>query len=220
MQWGRADVLIARQYLLPAPLCRSLICAQTGHLIMSKISNLKLKSKLYYYAAIVREVYDGDTLTVDLDLGMRTWRHHQKIRLWRVNTPELRGADRERGLQIRDFVRKLVLNKLILVRTILDKRGQDRSGKFGRLLGEVLIVGEGDEVINLNELLLAKGYAVPMAADGSMIASALAPSRGGYPPQIACPFCGETRMVDVTTGAVEICPNCLDDSLRTLATGG
>ena len=28
---------------------------------------------LYHYRAIVTEVYDGDTLTVDLDLGFHVW---------------------------------------------------------------------------------------------------------------------------------------------------
>jgi micrococcal nuclease len=28
---------------------------------------------LYHYRAIVRSVYDGDTCTVDLDLGLHTW---------------------------------------------------------------------------------------------------------------------------------------------------
>lgn len=186
---------------------------------MSQVANLKLKSKLYYYVAVVTEVYDGDTITVDLDLGMGMWRHHQKIRLWRVDTPELRGPERAQGLVARDFVRDLVLHQVVLIRTILDKRGQDRSGKFGRLLGEVSVEDAQGNIIHLNDLLLQKGYAVPLAADGSRIAAALAPGSHLYPPQTPCPYCGETRAVDTASGAVAICPNCLDESFRTLALG-
>lgn len=60
---------------------------------MSALATLKSKSKLYYYVALVTEVYDGDTITVDLDLGLGLWRHAQTIRLWRVNRPEVKGAD-------------------------------------------------------------------------------------------------------------------------------
>ena len=136
---------------------------------MSPVSDLRLKSKLYYYAAHVTEVYDGDTFTADLDLGLGTWRHDQKVRLWKVNTPELRGPDRDRGLQVRDFVLGLIQGKDILLRTILDKRGADRTEKFGRLLGEVLVEGTDGAVVSLNDLLLEKGMALPVDAGGSTI---------------------------------------------------
>ena len=177
---------------------------------MTSHADLKIQTKLYYYAANVTAVYDGDTITVDLDLGLGVWRHGQAIRLWKVNTPELKGADRERGLAVRDLVRQLVLNKSVLVRTILDKWGEDRNEKFGRLLGEVLVPSEDDTAAptNLNELLLAQGLAVPMGEDGSQSRSV---ARGGTPSRtIKCPFCGQTRQVDPTTAEVEQCPNCLD----------
>lgn len=88
---------------------------------MTELSDLRLKSKLYFYAAHVTEVYDGDTFTVNLDLGLGMWRLGQKVRMWKVNTPELSGVDRERGMQVRDFVQDLILDKNILLRTILDK---------------------------------------------------------------------------------------------------
>ena len=178
---------------------------------MTSHADLKIQTKLYYYVANVTAVYDGDTITVDFYLGLGVWRHGQTIRLWKVNTPELKGADRERGLVARDFVSKLVLNKSILLRTILDKRGEDRNEKFGRLLGEVLIPSADGttEPINLNELLLAQGLAAPMGEDGSHARSV---ARGGMsvPSTIKCPFCGQTRRVDPTTAEVEQCPNCLD----------
>lgn len=32
-----------------------------------------MDDKLYYYKAKVTSVYDGDTCTVDIDLGMKSW---------------------------------------------------------------------------------------------------------------------------------------------------
>lgn len=178
---------------------------------MSTLSNLRLKSKLYYYAAHVTAVYDGDTFTVDIDLGLGMWRHGQKIRLWKVNAPELKGADREKGLQTRDFVLGLIQDKDILLRTILDKRGADRTEKFGRLLGEVLVDDEDGTVINLNDRLLEKGLATPMDAGGSQVRVVSRP--GGVlpavPQAIHCPYCGELREVDQEMAIVAQCQNCL-----------
>jgi len=177
---------------------------------MTTLSEMKMKSHLYHYAATVIEVYDGDTLTVDLDLGLGLWRSHQTIRLWKINTPEVKGADREQGLAVRDFVRGLVLNKTILLRTILDKRGADRTEKFGRLLGEILVADEQGVLINVNDLLLAQGMAKPMGSDGSSVeATARGATSGGEPTVIRCRYCGEQRTVD-TSGTVAACPNCLD----------
>lgn len=171
---------------------------------MSTHHNIRLTAKLYYYAAVVTDVYDGDTMTVDLDLGLGIWRHEQKIRLWRVDTPEVRGESRQEGIRVRDMVRDLVLNKRVLLRTILDKRGQDRTGKYGRLLGEVLVPNERGALINVNDLLLGLGLATPMGQDGSRQPTAQA--RGAamtqpIPSTISCPFCGETRRVLPKTDA-------------------
>ena len=46
---------------------------------------------MYEYRAFVRKVYDGDTITVDIDLGFDVVLKAQKIRLVRINAPEVRG---------------------------------------------------------------------------------------------------------------------------------
>jgi micrococcal nuclease len=103
----------------------------------------------YVYKAFVVGVYDGDTITVDIDLGMNTWKKNVKLRLARIDTPEIRGEERARGIDVRDYVRLLVLNKEIEIQTLKDK-----TGKYGRYLVEVFI-GE----INLNDHLLEQGMA-------------------------------------------------------------
>lgn len=181
---------------------------------MPTIGDLRLRSKLYYYGAYVTDVYDGDTFTVDIDLGLGMWRRGQRIRLWKVNTPEVRGDERERGLEVRDHVRALVLGKTILLRTILDKRGVDSTEKFGRLLGEILLHTADGEVINLNEHLLAEGMARPVTAGGVTLVEEDAPTplprSSQTPTHIYCPYCGEVRAVDPLSGRVTRCPNCLD----------
>ncbi len=170
----------------------------------------RLKSKLYYYSAYVTDVYDGDTLTVDVDLGLGVWRNGQSIRLWKLNTPEVRGPEREAGLKVRDFVRDLVLDRHVLLRTIIDKRGDDQTEKFGRLLGEILVEDKTGNTININELLLQQGMARPMTEDGSMPQTPQARSLGELPATLPCPYCGEIRSVDSASATVESCPNCLD----------
>lgn len=197
-------------------------------------TSLRTRSKLYHYTALVTDVYDGDTVTVDVDLGLNMWVRNQRIRLWKIDTPELRGDERTRGLEARDFVRDLILHRYVILRTILDKRGLDQTGKYGRLLGEILIEDEDGEVLNLNELLLAKGLAVPFGTDGAAIApiesTAPLPSQAPMPENIpmpdpaepshttpqegtmSCPYCGETRSVDLTNQVVLNCSNCMDGS--------
>jgi len=103
----------------------------------------------YTYKAHVIGVYDGDTITVDIDLGMSTWKKNVKLRLARIDTPEVRGKERAQGLQVRDYVRVLILNQEVIIKTTKDK-----TGKYGRYLTEVIL---GD--MNLNDHLLELGMA-------------------------------------------------------------
>lgn len=184
-------------------------------------SDIKLRSQLYHYVAYVRDVYDGDTIRVDIDLGLGIWRRDQSIRLWKINTPELRGAEREEGLIVRDRLRELILDRQILLRTILDKRGQDRVGKFGRLLGEILLELESGELLNINEHLLDQGMAIPISESGSRLPMPVAmplpgidPAEVPHPPVssfIACRYCGADRFIDFSAHYIFACPNCLDE---------
>ncbi len=113
-----------------------------------------MKLTLYNYKAVVTEVYDGDTCTVDIDLGLHTWVRGEKIRLNRINAPEMRGAEKEKGKLSRDFLREKILNKEIILETIKDKKG-----KYGRYLGEVWLLISGENYENINDLLVSKGFA-------------------------------------------------------------
>ncbi len=114
-----------------------------------------MKNKLYFYRAEVVSVYDGDTCHVNIDLGFNTKLMNEKIRLSGINAPELRGAEREKGLESRDFLRKKILNKKIFLET-----EKDRKGKYGRYLGTIWLQNEKGEYENINSLLVEKGFAV------------------------------------------------------------
>ncbi len=113
-----------------------------------------MDDNLYYYRAKIISVYDGDTVRVDIDLGLKMWVHNEKIRLARINAPELRGDQKKAGLLSRDFLRGLVLEKEVILQTI-----KDRQGKYGRYLAEIWLK-QNDEWVNVNDLLVKEGYAV------------------------------------------------------------
>lgn len=114
-----------------------------------------MENLLYHYKAKVTEVYDGDTITVEIDLGLHTYLKDEKVRFNRINAPELRGPEKEEGIKSRDFLREQILGKDIVLETLKDK-----SGKYGRYLGEIHLKVSEDKYININDLLVEKGFAV------------------------------------------------------------
>ena len=109
------------------------------------------------YKARVTSGYDGDTFTADIDLGLAVMVKGEKLRLYRINTPEVRGAEREAGLLSRDFLREKIDGKEVIIQTIKDKKG-----KYGRYLAEVYLTDIDGNLINLNDMLVNKGLAVYM----------------------------------------------------------
>ena len=96
-------------------------------------------------------VYDGDTVTLDIDLGFNHSMNNQKIRLFGINTPEVRGVEREAGLISKQRVKELILSKNV---TLISHK--DKTGKYGRWLGTIIVDG-----INVNQLLLDEVLAKP-----------------------------------------------------------
>ena len=112
-----------------------------------------MDEQLYNYRAVVIGVYDGDSITIDIDLGFNNWMKNQKVRLFGINTPEIRGEERPDGLVARDRLRELILDKEIIITSYKDK-----SGKYGRWLATVFLKQDG-MFENINTLLLAEGLA-------------------------------------------------------------
>jgi micrococcal nuclease len=108
---------------------------------------------LYYYKANVVNVYDGDTITADIDLGFKATLREEKIRLHRINAPEVRGRSRKKGIASCNYLRSLLMGKEILLQTIKDKKE-----KYGRYFGEVWLK-QNEKLININDELVKHGFA-------------------------------------------------------------
>jgi len=104
---------------------------------------------LYIYAGIVRSVYDGDTITVDIDLGFNVWLRAEKVRLARINSPEIRGVEKESGEKARDWLRQAIGGEKVVIKT-----HKDQKGKYGRWIADVIHNGSC-----INDVLVAKGLA-------------------------------------------------------------
>lgn len=104
----------------------------------------------YTYAAQVVSVYDGDTIVVNVDLGFGFQFNKLKLRLARINAPEMRGPEKPIGMISRDYLRKLILNKKIYIETFKYKKG-----KYGRYIAELYL----EDGTNVNDLLVQKGLA-------------------------------------------------------------
>jgi len=103
----------------------------------------------YCYKAHVISVYDGDTVTSVVDLGFNV-KMKNKARLAGINAPEIRGKERQEGLKSRDYLRSLILDKEVVLKTRKDKKG-----KYGRYIATIYLDDQ-----NINELLVENKYAV------------------------------------------------------------
>ncbi len=113
-----------------------------------------LALQLFHYRAHVTAVYDGDTCTADIDLGLGVWLRGEKLRLNRINAPELRGADDAKGKAARDYLKSLVYGKDVLLQTI-----KDRREKYGRYLAEIWLEQKDAPPLNVNDALVTAGHA-------------------------------------------------------------
>lgn len=111
---------------------------------------------MFEYKAFVTKVYDGDTITVNIDLGFYTWKMKQKIRLASINAPEIRGEQRPQGLVSRDYLASLILEKEVVIVT-----DQDKTGKYGRWIGTIYQINEDGtlDTVSVNEKLVQQNLA-------------------------------------------------------------
>lgn len=106
------------------------------------------------YPASVVSVYDGDTLTVLVDLGLGVQLRDQ-VRVLGVDAPELHGSSRAAGLAARDYLNALVKDRRLVLR-VDDASPRE---KYGRLLAAVFLVEPDGTLRPVAALLLAAGHA-------------------------------------------------------------
>ena len=109
---------------------------------------------MFTYNCEVTYIVDGDTCDVKIDLGFNIF-HTARVRLYGINAPESRTRDKEekyRGLQAKSRLSELVREKNI-------RLVSHDKGKYGRVLGEIL-VERGEEWVSANKQLVKEGHAV------------------------------------------------------------
>lgn len=112
----------------------------------------KKDCKMYRYKARVVKVVDGDTIDCDVDLGFYMTARI-RFRLFGIDAPEVRGAERGRGKEVRQWLIELFNNSQNECEVATTK-----TGKYGRWLAVVYIPGlpVGTSV---NGYMVSKGFA-------------------------------------------------------------
>ena len=119
---------------------------------------------MYEYRATIIKVIDGDTVDVDIDLGFDIVIKDERVRIAGIDTPESRTRDLEEkkfGLAAKARVKQL-LGKTCVLKTQINKSGEDMKGKFGRILGDFNVYdSDTDSWKLLTSILISEGHAVP-----------------------------------------------------------
>lgn len=107
----------------------------------------------FVYRAKVESVYDGDTLTAVLDLGMSITRKCS-CRLAGIDTPEVNSrvaAEKQAALLARNRLQELTLDKQVILESV------EKPDKYGRLLVRIWTL----EGVCVNDALLSEKLARP-----------------------------------------------------------
>ena len=87
---------------------------------------------MYKYKAQFVYCVDGDTIDFDVDLGFHLT-NRIRVRLLDIDTPEVRGSEKEQGKIVKKFVNDLLtVNPFVVIET-------EKTGSFGRWLARVSI---------------------------------------------------------------------------------
>jgi micrococcal nuclease len=108
-----------------------------------------------YFVKEVKNVVDGDTIDVVIDLGFDIL-FASRVRLAGIDTPESRTKDLDEkalGLEAKEYLKKALKDaKSVVIKT----EKMDSSEKYGRILGWVYINGD---TVSLNDMMINDGYA-------------------------------------------------------------
>ena len=114
---------------------------------------------MYEYRAKINKVVDGDTVDVDIELGFDIVLTGQRVRIMGIDTPESRTSDEVEkvfGLAAKNRLKEL-LGPTAVLKTQIEKDGDDAKGKFGRILGD-FVAPDGRMV---TEVMIEEGHCVP-----------------------------------------------------------
>lgn len=114
---------------------------------------------MYEYKCKVLRVVDGDTVDVDIDLGFGIVLSDERVRIMGIDTPESRTKDKVEKLFGKASKHRLesLLGEVAILKTQINKDGEDMKGKFGRVLGD--FVTEDGRMAT--EVMIDEGHCVP-----------------------------------------------------------
>ena len=108
-----------------------------------------------YFVKEVKNVVDGDTIDVIIDLGFDIL-FASRVRLAGIDTPESRTTDKLEkalGLESKDYLKKHLKDaKSVVIKT----EKMNSSEKYGRILGWIYVNGDTE---SLNDKMINDGYA-------------------------------------------------------------
>ncbi len=113
---------------------------------------------MYEYKCTVNKVIDGDTVDVDIDLGFGIVLTDERVRIMGIDTPESRTRNKIEklfGLAAKQRLKEL-LSKQCILKTEINKDGEDMKGKFGRVLGDFI----SDNGRLVTDIMIEEGHAV------------------------------------------------------------
>ena len=117
---------------------------------------------MYEYKCKITRVIDGDTVDVDIDLGFGIVLTDERVRIMGIDTPESRTSDKVEkifGLAAKERLKEL-LGKEAILKTQINKNGEDMKGKFGRILGDFVVEEWEGQPRMITEVLIEEGHAV------------------------------------------------------------
>ena len=113
---------------------------------------------MYEYAVTIKRVVDGDTVDVDIDLGFGVVLKDERVRVMGIDTPESRTRDKVEkkfGLAAKARLKEL-LGKTTVLKTQINRNGEDMKGKFGRILGDF----STEDGRMITDIMVEEGHAV------------------------------------------------------------
>jgi micrococcal nuclease len=120
---------------------------------------------MYEYRCKVLKIVDGDTVDVDIDLGFGIVLKNERVRIMGIDTPESRTRDKiekQFGLAAKKRLKEMLDNKSgPILKTQINKKGEDMKGKFGRILGDFTVYhAPTDSWRMVTDILVEEGHAV------------------------------------------------------------
>jgi len=110
---------------------------------------------MYEYLAEVRRIRDGDTIEVDIDLGL--YAHlRAALRIKDLDTPEVIGAERERGIEAAAYLATLIpVGSQVRIQTFRRPNAERYVQTFDRFVATITMADGRDVAAEMRAWLAA-----------------------------------------------------------------